>query len=215
LIDKLAADLQECMKYKDSPERRKMVENNFRRLSIYINMLSSSANLAPPGPWIKAMNIENFDAETEKEARMYLGSLKRKFISLRNQMLSRKEAVVDSLIKMIGTNGLTNLRDNYENEKLNFIILDEDNTKLTIEKGDRIIQKYKPGHMKATSKYGRAHFYAPVKSLGSLEIDTYWFNVIVLWIISLGLFAALYFELLKKAINYFERIRFFRFPGLK
>ena len=215
LIDKLAADLHECMKYKDSPERRKMVENNLRRLSIYINMLSSSANLSPPGTWIKALNIENLDAETEKEARMYLDTLKRKFISIRNQILNRKEAVVDSLLKKTGPEGLINLRDNYENEKLNFIILDEENTKLTIEKGDRIIQKYEPGHMKATSQYGRAHFFAPVKRIGSLEIDTYWFNVVVLWIISLGLYVALYFELLKKAVNYFERIRFFRFPGLK
>jgi hypothetical protein len=214
LVDELAADLQECMRYKDSPERRKIVENKLDRLNFYINMLSFSANLAPPGERIKALNIENLNVETEKEARMYLDSLKRKFISLRNQILNRKELVVDSLIKKIGTEGLTNLRDNYENEKLNFIILDEDNTKLTIKKGARFIQKYKPGHMKATSRFGRAHFYAPVKRLGNLEIDTYWFNVIVLWIITLGLFAVLYFELLKKAINYFERIRFFHFPGL-
>ena len=203
LIDGLAVDLHECLMYKDSPQHRKLVENNFSKVNYYLNMLSSGANVTPPGEWIKALNTESFDAAAEKEARKYLDSLKRKYRSISNQILNAKEAAKDSLIKEIGAEGVIRLQENYENKRLNFLVLDEENTKFTFEKGDRIIQKYRPGYMKATSKFGRAHFYAPVKRLGSLEIDTCWFNMIVLWAMSLLLYATLYFELLRKAVNYF------------
>ena len=78
---------------------------------------------------------------------------------------------------------------------------------MTYETRDKIVQKFKPGYMKATSKYGRAHFYAPVKKLGNTEIKTYWFNLAVLWIVSLLMYAALYYKLLRRMIEYIGSIR--------
>ena len=53
-----------------------------------------------------------------------------------------------------------------------------------IETPDRIIQKFAPVYMRPVSKYGRAHFYAPYKKIGNITIDTFWFNIIVLWIVN-------------------------------
>ncbi len=58
--------------------------------------------------------------------------------------------------------------------------------------------------MKPTSKYGRAHFYAPYKQMGNIKIDTFWFNLMVLWIVTLVLYFALYYNLLQKLIGVFE-----------
>jgi hypothetical protein len=210
LIDELVVDLHECMKYRATPANRELVETNFRKLAWYINILSSRANVPPAGDWINSLNIRDFNAATEKETRARLEILKRKFRSFSNQILKKKGAVTDSLISQIGAEGLIKLKENYENEQLNFIVLDEANTKLSLEKENRIIQKYRPGYMKGTSRFGRAHFYAPVKQLGNLEIDTYWFNTMVLWAMSLILFVALYFELFRRAISFFENLGFKR-----
>jgi hypothetical protein len=61
--------------------------------------------------------------------------------------------------------------------------------------------------MKAVSKYGRAHFYAPNKLIGEIRIDTYWFNMLVIWLVSVLLYLALYFNLLKKLMTWFENLR--------
>ena len=61
--------------------------------------------------------------------------------------------------------------------------------------------------MKPLSEAGRAHFYAPVKRIGNLEIDTFWFNVIVIWSVSLLLYITLYFKVLRYTINYLENFR--------
>jgi hypothetical protein len=59
--------------------------------------------------------------------------------------------------------------------------------------------------MKPVSRTGRAQFYAPFKQIGTIQIDTFRFNIIVLWIVSLMLYVALYFKLFKKAMNFGKR----------
>jgi hypothetical protein len=77
----------------------------------------------------------------------------------------------------------------------------------SIETDKRIIQKYEPGYMKPVSKYGKAQFYAPYKQLGNIKIDIYWFNLIVLWVVILVLYVALYYNLLQKLITGFENLK--------
>jgi hypothetical protein len=97
----------------------------------------------------------------------------------------------------------------YKNNRLTELLLElAGSRKVVIELGDKLLPGAEPGYTKATSKYGRAHFFAPYKRLGNWEIDTFWFNFMVLWMVSIILYAALYFNLLRKLLNYFETLRF-------
>ena len=116
-----------------------------------------------------------------------------------------------SLVSALGKEGYQDLRDNYTNKKLTEILTDEFNQKKTIETSDKIIQKYEPVYMKPVSRNGRAHFYAPYKQTGSRRIDTYWFNIIVLWVTVILLYIALYFKILQKAVGFSFPV--FRFHG--
>jgi hypothetical protein len=49
------------------------------------------------------------------------------------------------------------------------------------------------------------HFFSPYKYLFGKEISTFWFNCIVIWVISFVLFIFLYFEVLKKTLNLFNK----------
>jgi hypothetical protein len=207
LIVKLKNDLAICSKYLDSLDYRDIVRNKLRRLNFYINQLSGLAKISE-GNWKSDLNIENFNTRTEKESIVFLDSLKSCFISFSKYATRRKDAVSDSLKKAIGKEGVVTLRDKYENKKLILLVLNQETIEKTYDQPDEIIQKFNPGFMKATSKFGRAHFYAPIKKLGNLEIDTYWFNIIVIWLETLILYIALYFNLLQKLIKYFENLRF-------
>ena len=61
--------------------------------------------------------------------------------------------------------------------------------------------------MKPSSKYGRAQFYAPYKLIGNQKIDTFWFNILVLWFVTFVLYIALYFNLLQKIVLYLENLQ--------
>jgi hypothetical protein len=55
---------------------------------------------------------------------------------------------------------------------------------------------------------GRAHFYAPYKKIFGQLVDTYWFNVIVIWLTSILLYITLLTDAFKKGITFFESINF-------
>jgi hypothetical protein len=88
------------------------------------------------------------------------------------------------------------------------LVLDLATTDKSFETPEKIIQKYEPANMKPVSKYGRAHFYAPYKQIGNIEIDTFWFNTLVLWFVNVFLYITLYYNLLQKTVTYFENLRF-------
>jgi hypothetical protein len=50
-------------------------------------------------------------------------------------------------------------------------------------------------------KFVRAHFYSPTKLVFGVKVDTFIVNVAVLWIMTLILYLALYFRLLKKLLD--------------
>jgi len=109
--------------------------------------------------------------------------------------------------KSISADELIALRENNENKRLKFLVLDIDNPDKIIRTPLKYVQKSDPGYMTATSRYGRAHFYAPFKKIGKLEINTYWFNVFVIWAVSVLLYTALYYKILQKLIHLTGNLR--------
>ena len=208
LINVLKADLSECLMQKDSLPYRETVKNDFYKLDYYTGMLNKSAGFGPiDGKWKSSLNFENFNSETKKEAGEYLDSLARQFRQLRKVYVIRKDSVTKLLEDRIGKEGLMKLKNNYYNKQLEIIVLDRLRVEQYIETDKKIIQKYEPGYMKPTSKNGRAHFYAPYKLVGDIKIDTYWFDLLVLWLVTLGLYCALYFNLLQKLVTFIENLR--------
>jgi hypothetical protein len=77
---------------------------------------------------------------------------------------------------------------------------------ITMRYRNRLIRKTDPVFMLPTSRYGRAHFYAPVKIIGNYTIDTLVFNVIVLWFMSFVLYFTLYFDVIRRILSYIETV---------
>jgi ABC-type multidrug transport system ATPase subunit len=207
LIDKLKNDLMVCNKYIDSSDYRDIVKIKLKRLVLYIDPLSELVKVTP-GNWKTGLNPEKFNPEIKDQAISYLDSLRKIFLAQRKAATALIDSAGISLQKKIGREELVKLRDNYENKKLTEIVLDQGPGEKAFDYADKIIQKFNPGYTKATSKLGRAHFYAPVKKLGNMEIDTYWFNIIFIWVVILVLYIALYFNLLQKLTTSFGSIRF-------
>ena len=67
-----------------------------------------------------------------------------------------------------------------------------------IEIDEHLIQRMDPIFDKPDSRIGRAHMFAPVKRLGIFEIDTYWFNLLVIWFMTISAYLVLYYNLLQR-----------------
>ncbi|MCX6302493.1 MAG: ATP-binding cassette domain-containing protein [Bacteroidia bacterium] len=204
--DKLNKDLWICRTYSDSADSKELAGDSFTRLNHHIDELAKLTR-TEPGSWKDSLNAEKFNQNVNKEAAAYLNSLRKYFMDSFKKANSVKDHINDSLKKALGEVGLIAFREENENKRLKLVVLDIDNPEKIIRTPEKYIQKYEPGYMKAASKYGRAHFYAPNKLIGETRIDTYWFNMLVIWLVSALLYLALYFNLLKKLMTWFGNLR--------
>ncbi len=68
-----------------------------------------------------------------------------------------------------------------------------------VESGRRLYQQSDPVFLLPETT--RSHFYAPLKILFGKYFDTYWFNMAFIWLITMFLYIALYFDLLHRLID--------------
>jgi ABC-type multidrug transport system ATPase subunit len=204
---KLEKDLWICRNYRDSADYSDLVRESFSRLNYHIDELSKISKIEP-GKWIELLNTQKFNEDIDRKTAAYLDSLQKYFMDKHKHARSLNDKTGDSLLKELGLKGRISLEENNENKRLQTLILNRETTNWTIETPEKIIQKYEPGYMKATSKHGRAHFYSPVKKIGNIEIETFWFNLLFIWFVTLVLYSILYYKLLQRAVTFFENLRF-------
>jgi ABC-type multidrug transport system ATPase subunit len=102
-------------------------------------------------------------------------------------------------------------RNKYHNEHLDDIVRNiyEKNKILRFE--DKLVRQEEPIYLEADdSKYigFRSHFYAPNKYFLGRYFNTFWFNIAVIWAMSLLFYPPLYYDHLRKLIEFFGNAKF-------
>jgi ABC-type multidrug transport system ATPase subunit len=206
--DYLIYELKKDLKNLEEAETDSIVlENNLKKLNFYIEHLSGLAGFAVPFDIKPALNKEKLDTAIVKRTLAYLDLLAKQFQGFRKKATVLKDFISDSIVRYIGNEEFQNLRANYYNKRLADIVLNNEVPEKSIQTPDRIVQKYEPIFMKPVSQNGRAQFYAPYKIFGNREIDTYWFNILVIGAVTIILYVILYYNLLRKLVSFFENLR--------
>jgi len=99
-----------------------------------------------------------------------------------------------------GKSAYMEMKRKYSNERLEDLLLNR--REFIIVWRNHIIREVAPIYQIPRSRIGRAQLYAPYKRLGSLYIDTFWFNLMVIWLSAVVYFIALEYDLLRKAVNW-------------
>jgi hypothetical protein len=86
------------------------------------------------------------------------------------------------MIEALGDEKYNQLMKLATNKKIEEDLTDDKNLNKIINTGERYVRKLYPIYFGSDNNYGRAHFYAPYKQIGSEIIPTPKFN---LWIILL------------------------------
>lgn len=142
-----------------------------------------------------------------------LGSNEQDFVEI-NEYLGILEAVwrvkvnkhgdrIQTVIGNFGAEHYRELRDQYTNESLlNLVTNKMENNKSIITEG-RIYQNDEPIYNLPSSElpFLSAHFYAPKKYIFGNLVSTFWINMMVVWLIAVLTYIALYFDWLKKILN--------------
>lgn len=145
-------------------------------------------------------------------------SLRNLFTNLRgyshdqNRVLNQqKDSIYKSLVKQMGgDDAVFAFRRRYHNSALEDLVLNKTEVEKITHVGHRYIRKFNPAYALPTATNGRAPMFAPVKRVGKLILDTLWFNIAVLWIMSIMLYFTLLTNLFRAINRYLERFKFRR-----
>jgi ABC transport system ATP-binding/permease protein len=100
-------------------------------------------------------------------------------------------------------------RERYQNEAIAEIVKNQAETKRIMEDEGRLVQKIFPIYMRPEPAHildFRAQFYTPEKHLFGYYFDTLYFNLGMIFFMSLLLILTLYFDLLRRLLNWFEHL---------
>jgi len=164
----------------------------------------SSIWLTRPYPRAGEFRGEGFSPALAADAYKWLEKYRRALDEQRRRLSSEMDLLVDSLKNAAGgLDAYQQLRRVYDNEQLASLVLNRSDLHKIIQKEGKFIRKMDPIYMMPVQKNGRAHQYSAVKQIGNLVIPTYIFNISVLWTMSILLYLALRYSLMRKTVDYF------------
>ncbi len=151
----------------------------------------------------KQLTPENVTPEVLDSVRLYLKAIQDYYRKVYNSVSDEKNQLIEQLKDKYGAEYLTELKYHYHNDKLEEFVTNWGGKRI-IEYNHRLYRKYKPIYYDGRGLFITSHFYAPYKHIFGYKIDTFWANILVLWLQSLILYLMLYFRVVYHILDKIE-----------
>jgi ABC transport system ATP-binding/permease protein len=180
----------------------------FTRLLLLKNELEKMAAVyhVPSFNYISDLTPYEFNPGVADSLTKYLDRMDKIFNRISNAVSDRK----DSFYNMNDLK-LKKIEDGYYNYKLLEIVTKPYERKKILVYNNTLVQNTDPIYLDPYKKgflSFRTHFYAPSKYIFGMKTDTFIFNISIVLLSSIFLYLALYFELLGRAVRFFENLKF-------
>ncbi len=189
---------------------RKLSPENPGKLPLLKNEIEKENRLDPQVKFDDMETLEpgKFNPQTVNELQSYFDRLEEHY---NNKMLAannRRQKIMEYMLET-DPQLYKKLRDEYYNESLADIVQKVYERNRIVEYKNRLIQKYHPIYEDPDNSHWlgiRSHFFAPQKYFAGRYYETFFFNILTVWVMILLLYLILYFDLLKRIIDLFGEI---------
>ncbi|MBX2896239.1 MAG: ATP-binding cassette domain-containing protein [Cyclobacteriaceae bacterium] len=146
-----------------------------------------------------------FDSATYDETQRFLNSLKRFYIMRYNKADEEKDKKISAMTRTPELEKeFETFRNDYQNEAISELVKNTVEANRIIEKDGKLVQKIFPIYKNPDPEHVvdfDAQFYMPAKHFLNKNIDTFYFNMGVIWSMTILLMITLYFEVLRKIVD--------------
>jgi hypothetical protein len=171
-------------------------------------MKLSEQGLMEPFPGLDKLNPAQYDQDLYQDVINFLEREKKQLTAIIREAQEHLDAInADMVAKLGGEEAYLKMEDDYYNERLAQLLRNEHFIEAAIVIDNQFVRKKDLIYMEPASRCGRAHFYAPVKKIGSLTIDTYLFNFLFIWMTSFLFYLTLVFDVLRRIVGWTERMK--------
>jgi ABC-type multidrug transport system ATPase subunit len=200
LIPELEAKIQVIQRNIANNEKLGETRKDLTILKNELIKLQEDAN-KPPFEYLHLLNLQEFNEEVVTSLTDYLTYIRLHYLNEGREASRQRSQKYDRLIEEHGIEWVRNLKSSHHNQRLAEFLQNTNEVKKMYETDEEIIQKKDPIFMDPLSDMGRAHFYAPVKTIKGFRIDTFVFNLLIIWLGAGILYYTLVFNLLRKILE--------------
>lgn len=176
-----------------------IVQREFQKLADFHNI--------PPFDREDQLSDLPVDQDIIEESFGYLGYLKLLFTDIETENITEKDRVYQFMVDSLGEYNMRELRQKFHNNKLAALALNRNVVQKIYEADDELVRKLDPVYIYPHNRYGRTQFFSPYKLIGYQMVETLWFNLVVLWLVTTIMYFLLVFDILRKIILYFRNIQ--------
>ena len=156
------------------------------------------------------LSVDKINFKTLEELKNHLTFLETSYKDRLSISREKKDDLYTSISKLKGEQYLRDLQNNNHNKSLGKLVDKKDGVDRIVEINNELVQIVDPIYNDTyVQKYQmdcRSNFFSPVKYLFGKKINTYWFNLGVIWMMIVTLFGLLYYNVLKKILSISIRI---------
>ena len=157
-------------------------------------------------PQFEQLTIEDFNLEVFEAALEYLASVQQVYNNRRDVAMAEKDALTSQLQQ---DSIYDDLRFKFHNDELWAQVRDSYSVQKLVEGENELIRKYEPIFADPKPRHSldyRTPFYTPYKHFAGMYISTFFFNLLVIWIMVIVLYFTLYFEIPERFVNGFSNL---------
>ena len=156
-------------------------------------------------PAFEKLTLKAFDSATYAASALLMQTLKKIYVTRFNAADNQKEAQINNITKTAASQkDFETFKVSFTNDAISDLVKNSMETNRIIEKDGKLIQKVFPVY-KDPEPYHLfdfdAQFYMPSKHFIGYTMDTYYFNLGVIWSMTMALWLALYFDILRKIVE--------------
>lgn len=158
------------------------------------------AGIDPAVEW----KLASFAPSADSQLEAYLQGYKKHYQDIYNKAVFAREAWIARMEETAGYD-VTEAKFRYYNESLADLLTNVAEERRILEHEGTLIQQIDPVFQDPEPEHildYRAHFFAPTKHLLGVRMGTYGFNTLVIWFMTLMLYIALYYQLLRKGTRF-------------
>ncbi len=159
---------------------------------------------------IQALTLKTYNDSISEEVLAHIEELKKFYGNIFEEADTKKQNKIKKWKEKYGNSYYNDFRKMYHNEALCDIVQKIYEKNKIVQYKDRLVQQSEPIYLSPEPDHlfdFRTHFYAPYKHFLGRFYDTYWFNMVIVWLISISLYVPLYYEHLKKLIDSFDKVK--------
>ena len=188
----------------------KVVENTSELKTLY-NEVKKELTLNPATPFdLSLLTPEKFNVDAAILLEAFIESMNDRYVMEFARANNEMEKLIGVMLEQ-NAPLYTRLKNSNQNEHLGEIVKKSFEKNKILEFNNELIQQIDPIYKDPTTTgfiNVRTHFFAPRKYFAGNFFDTYWFNICLIWVYSALLYVALYYDWLKKLLDFLGRIRF-------